>query len=143
VSVERLVNPRDGQGIHRWVVHVDGRREEALREHPELVHLETLKNAGWGFRPMSDENGEPTCLVGFRHAGGPYTDAIYIYDINDSVAVRLVEDQSASSEVVWRCTGPLTHCVHELLALPSPPTLAPPRDGAMELGWDLARRGIA
>ncbi|MCP2166553.1 hypothetical protein LX83_003421 [Goodfellowiella coeruleoviolacea] len=100
-------------------------RDEALREHPELANLELLKDAGWRFQPLADENGEPLCLVGFHHVG-PYTDAIYLYDVHDSLAVRLLGDQPGwRGGMVWRYAGRLVECVRELLALPTPTLTTP------------------
>ncbi|WP_157163011.1 hypothetical protein [Actinoalloteichus spitiensis] len=95
-------------------------REQALREYPELSCLALIKEAGWDFELMTDEAGELSCVVGYRREK-QYLDAVYVYDMTDTVAVRMVLDQAGSrGGIVWQRGGHLADTLNELLELPPP-----------------------
>lgn len=89
--------------------------------YPELARLALLPKAGWHFQALADEDKQLTCVAGW-HAQGDTTDALWIYDRTDCLAVRLVSDG-----LVWRHGGDLSSCIAELLALPHPDSRLAPR----------------
>jgi hypothetical protein len=93
---------------------------EVVRLFPELAKLALLPRAGWRFQAIT-EDGRPVCLVGWR-AQAQATDALWIFDRHDCLALRMVVEG-----VVWKHTGELATCVEELLALPAPHEPAAPR----------------
>jgi hypothetical protein len=100
---------------------------DAIRRYPELADLAALRDAGWLFRPIADNDGRPIGLVGY-HNRPMYTDALYIFDRCDTKAVRLLADQpGAAGGIVWHYEGLLAAAIHELLALPEPGHRLAPR----------------
>jgi hypothetical protein len=99
---------------------------DAVRLFPELARFALLPAAGWRFASIV-ENGQPACLVGW-HNLTEATDALWIYNRADCLAVRFLADvPGASGGIVWDHTGGLASCVEELLALPDPSDRTAPR----------------
>lgn len=94
---------------------------------PELAQLELLPKAGWRLQPITDDSGQPTCVVGWRSVADT-TDALWIYDRTDCLAVRLlVPGPGDPGGLFWQHTGDLSSCISELLALPAPSARSAPR----------------
>ena len=88
-----------------------------IEEYPELARLALLRRDGWAFRPVNDERGELSCVVGWRKWGAA-SDALWIFDRGDCLAMRVVD-----GGIAWERTGTLADCLSELLALPEPSRL--------------------
>lgn len=108
------------------LVVVNVTKTDAVQLFPELGRFSLLSGAGWRFQPINAD-GALTCLVGWRNLAEA-TDALWIYDRADCLAVRLLADApGASGGIVWDHTGGLASCVDELLALPDPQDPTAPR----------------
>jgi hypothetical protein len=94
---------------------------EAIRVHPELDALRTIRDAGWKF-PRLDGADELVAIEGWRDWPGGWRDAIAINAITDACAGR-----AFGAEMVWAVEGTLTDVVAELLVLPAPSDPAAPR----------------
>ena len=95
-------------------------REDAIRAYPELAQLATIRDTGWTFRHLTDEEGQLCGLVGVRHWPG-HTDALWIYGRGETRAVRLLADApGARGGLVWEHCGALADTTAALLELPAP-----------------------
>ena len=93
---------------------------DALRAYPELAYLGVIRDAGWRFRHLTDDDGQLYGLVVARHWPG-HTDALWIYGRTDTHAVRLLADApGARGGLVWERTGTLADTAAALLELPAP-----------------------
>ncbi len=93
---------------------------DAIRAYPELAQLTTLRDTGWRFLPLTDDHGQLHGLVGVRHRPG-HTDALWIYDRTDTLAVRLLADApGAPGGLLWQRAGALTDTATALMELPDP-----------------------
>jgi hypothetical protein len=90
---------------------------QALREHPELIHLVTLREHGWQFASPQWENGCPVELHGCRRYRSA-TDVIRIRQSNDVVALRITTGHPPTT--LWEYSGSLAEVIVKLLALPDP-----------------------
>lgn len=100
---------------------------DAITRYPELDALLTLRQAGWCFRLLLDEDDQPGCLVG-SYTQRQYTDAIFIYDQTHTAAARVL-DNTYGGGCVWKTESrSLTEVINDLLTLPEPDT-----DGAPTL----------
>ncbi len=97
-----------------------GYEAEVVRRYPELSLLVSMRDAGWDFRPLVDDRGQLSGIVGTWHWPA-HTDALWIFDRHDSCALRLLADApGAQGGAVWRHSGPLTDTIAALLELPAP-----------------------
>ncbi len=93
---------------------------DAIRAYPELARLYEFRDAGWRFLPITDDDGQLEGFVGTRHWPG-HTDALWIYDRTDTLAVRLLaEAPGARGGLVWQRSGALADTVAAMLELPAP-----------------------
>lgn len=93
--------------------------EDALRRYPELQQLVTVREAGWVFRPIQDEDGPLEGIAG-SFSRDQYTDAIFIFDRTYVSAARVLDDAYGGG-CVWSKEGSnLQEVVYELLGLPEP-----------------------
>ncbi len=93
---------------------------EALRNYPELSLLVNMRNAGWQFRPLTDDHGRLDGIAGAWHWAA-HTDALWIFDRHDTCAIRLLADTAAArGGVVWKQSGSLNDTIAALLELPAP-----------------------
>ena len=93
---------------------------DAIRAYPELAYLGVIRDAGWRFRHLTDDDGTLYGLVGARHWPG-HTDALWIYGRTDTHAVRLLTDApGARGGLVWERSGALANTAAALLELPAP-----------------------
>ena len=98
---------------------------DAIARYPELAALVPLNQAGWVFRIIFDDDGEPGCHVGSRSLR-QYTDAIVIYDRTHTSAARVLDDDYGGG-CVWKTEGrDLREVVDDLLGLPEPDTPGAP-----------------
>jgi hypothetical protein len=98
---------------------------DALQRFPELEALVTMREAGWVFRLIYDDDGQPGCLVG-SYTRRQYTDAIVIHDQHNVSAARILDDHYGGG-CVWKTeNNGLQETVYELLALPEPDTRGAP-----------------
>lgn len=92
---------------------------DAIARYPELDALITLRQAGWCFRLILDDDQQPGCLVG-SYSRERYTDAIFIYDETHTAAARVLDDTYGGG-CVWTTEGRnLADVVHDLITLPEP-----------------------
>lgn len=92
--------------------------EGAISRYPELQSLVIARDAGWVFRVMV-EGDEPVGIAG-SYSREQYTDALFIFDRNNVIAARVVDD-SYGGGCVWTKEGSdLQEVVYELLSLPEP-----------------------
>ncbi|MDQ3152980.1 MAG: hypothetical protein M3R63_15140 [Actinomycetota bacterium] len=92
---------------------------DAIRTYPELAQLVAIRDAGWRFLSIVAD-GQLDGLVGARHWPG-HTDALWIYDRTDTLAVRLLADApGARGGLIWRRSGALSDTAAALLELPAP-----------------------
>ena len=95
-------------------------RADALTLYPELHALVTIKEAGWQFRPFTDDNGSLDGIVGFLNREN-HIDALWIFDRNAVVGVRIIDDAPGDKGgTVWKHEGDLQEVIHNLLSLPEP-----------------------
>ena len=98
---------------------------DAIRRYPELDALITLRQAGWCFRLILDEDNQPGCLVG-SYSRERYTDAIFIYDQTHAAAARVL-DNTYGGGCVWKTESrSLAEVANDLLTLPEPDTHGAP-----------------
>jgi hypothetical protein len=98
---------------------------DALRRFPDLQKLVDIRQAGWQFLQLSVD-GEPA-LVG-RYNWSFHIDALWIFDRNRCVAIRMIDDQpGATGGTVWQYEGSLIDAVDELLTLPEPSNASAPQ----------------
>ena len=98
---------------------------EAIARYPELDALVTLRQAGWCFRLILDEDDQPGCLVG-SYSRQRYTDAIFIYDQTHTAAARVLDDAYGGG-CVWKTEARhLAEVVNDLVTLPEPDTRGAP-----------------
>ncbi len=92
----------------------------AIRAYPELAQLTALRDAGWRFLPITDDEEQLDGLVGVRH-WTDHTDALWIHDRTDTLAVRLLADApGAPGGLLWQHAGPLADTTAALLELSAP-----------------------
>jgi hypothetical protein len=92
--------------------------EEALRRYPELELLVSIRQAGWRFRRLHQEDQ----LIGIAGSLSRerYTDAVFVFDRGDISAARVLDDDEGGG-CVWSMTGSdLREVLGELLGLPEP-----------------------
>lgn len=93
---------------------------DAVRAYPELAQLAVIRDAGWRFRHLLDDDGQLYALVGARHWPG-HTDALWILGRTETYAVRLLADApGARGGLVWERSGALADTAAALLELPAP-----------------------
>ncbi|PKW14557.1 hypothetical protein [Saccharopolyspora spinosa] len=93
--------------------------EDALRRYPELQQLVTVREVGWVFRPIQDQDGPLEGIAG-SFSRNQYTDAIFIFDRTNVSAARVLDDAYGGG-CVWSKEGSdLQEVVYELLGLPEP-----------------------
>ncbi len=93
---------------------------DAIRAYPELAQLYEFRDAGWRFLPIADGDGQLDGFVGTRHWPG-HTDALWIYDRTDTLAVRLLADApGARGGLIWQRSGSLADTAAAVLELPAP-----------------------
>ncbi|MEC3981609.1 hypothetical protein [Amycolatopsis sp. H20-H5] len=98
---------------------------DALRRYPELRQLVTVREAGWVFRPIQDDDGELEGIAG-SYSRDQYTDALFIFDRTNVSAARVLDDAYGGG-CVWSKEGSdLQEVVYELLGLPEPGQPAAP-----------------
>jgi hypothetical protein len=92
---------------------------DALRRFPELSPLVTIREAGWTFRPMHDDQGR---LIGISGSWSrrQYTDAIFVFDRTHVAAARVLADEYGGGCVWMRDGTDIQEVVTDLLALPEP-----------------------
>ncbi|MCP2267977.1 hypothetical protein [Actinokineospora diospyrosa] len=87
---------------------------DALRRFPELVHLLSIREAGWNFH-LLEENDE-LVAVAASYSNQQFTDAIFVFDRTHILANRLLDDG-----VVWMKEGnDIQEIVQDVLDLPAP-----------------------
>lgn len=92
---------------------------EAVQRFPELQSLVDVRQAGWNFRPILDDNSSLVGISG-SHSVQRYTDAIYIFDRTNVTAARVVADEYGGG-CVWSKEGAdLQEVVYDILGLPEP-----------------------
>ncbi|MPZ66555.1 MAG: hypothetical protein GEU83_13940 [Pseudonocardiaceae bacterium] len=93
---------------------------DTIRAYLELAQIYEFRDAGWHFLPIPDDNGQLGGFVGARHWPG-HTDALWIYDRTDTLAVRLLADApGARGGLVWQRSGALADTAAAILELPAP-----------------------
>lgn len=95
----------------------------AIAAFPELQRLVDLREAGWSFLPVTDDDGELTELRGVRAWPGGFADALRVVYTTDAAGLRV--DHTGC--VVWQREGGLAEVVDGLLTLPGPETVGAPR----------------
>ena len=93
--------------------------EETLRRFPELQELVTVREAGWHFRPITDDEYKLEGIVG-SYNRAQYTDALWIYDRSKVIGIRVLDDSYGGGTVWLKDSGDLQEVVQELRALPEP-----------------------
>ncbi|RLK59924.1 hypothetical protein [Actinokineospora cianjurensis] len=98
----------------------------AIARYPDLAELVTARQEGWLFRPLVNEAGAVTGLVGTRHVER-YTDALWIYGPTDVLGLRILATEYGGGCVWKHDRGGLGNIVREILALPEPGQRLAPR----------------
>ncbi len=95
---------------------------DTYAEAPQVADsLAQLRNIGWIFFPLNDQNGELTELVGaYEHPGSDVTDMLRLRSIKECLAQRIVDYPGHGGGVTWKHEDDLFSCVNELLCLPPP-----------------------
>lgn len=98
--------------------------EEILRRYPVLTRLAILRDAGWRFRPCTNDSGELTGIGGYyAYTQTPgVADALFIASDTDATAGRVRHDVT-----VWQFEGTLADAIDGLLCLPAPDDRTAPR----------------
>ncbi|GAA3040530.1 hypothetical protein [Actinokineospora globicatena] len=93
-------------------------QDDALRRFPELVHLLSIREAGWNFHLLG-ENDE---LVGVAasYSRAQFTDAIFVFDRTHFLANRLLADDYGGGVVWMKESSDLEEIVHDIRDLPAP-----------------------
>ncbi|MBC6450540.1 hypothetical protein [Actinokineospora xionganensis] len=90
----------------------------SITRFPELAELAALRDNGWQFRLLHDDNGELVCVACSRNHGA-HTDAVFVFDRTHVVASRVLTEEHGG--VVWLKDGTdLVEVVRELVNLPAP-----------------------
>jgi hypothetical protein len=105
---------------------MDITEEQALRRFPELRELVTLRQADWKFRLIGDRDKGIEGVVA-SYSRKQFTDALWIYDQNTVIGVRILDDKLGGGTVWSKQEGTLPEVVTELLSLPEPDDRLAPR----------------
>jgi hypothetical protein len=92
---------------------------EAVRRFPEIQSLVDVRQAGWNFRPITDDNGSLVGISG-SYSVQQYTDAIFIFDRTNVTAARVVAEEYGGGCVWSREGADLQEVVYDILGLPEP-----------------------
>lgn len=88
---------------------------DAVVVYPELRWLIALREAGWQFMPVTDDDGLKA-VEGYRALPGGYREALRVRSSTDTLGLRC----NPLGEVVWQLTGTLVEVVDLLRGLPAP-----------------------
>ncbi|MGB3438669.1 MAG: hypothetical protein WBA97_07925 [Actinophytocola sp.] len=98
---------------------------DSLRLYPELQQLLDVREAGWVFRLIQDEDGPLEGIAG-SFSRQQYTDAIFVFDRTNVSAARVLADENGGG-CVWSKQGSgIQEVVFELIGLPEPGQPAAP-----------------
>jgi hypothetical protein len=82
--------------------------------------LRALRDHGFRFQIVRDDDGEVAVLVGWYGWPGCY-DRVHIWAEDQAIAARVVPSEvSGADEVVWSCEGEALPTIQALLELPEP-----------------------
>ena len=97
---------------------------DAIRLHPELAYLITLRDIGWKFLPVVADGGLNE-LDGFRAWPDGWVDGLRIYSPTNALGIRMAPTEPPT--LTWEQAGTLSHVVAGLLTLPAPDDRTAPR----------------
>lgn len=98
---------------------------DAVRHYPELQALIDARQAGWNFRPITNESCALTGISG-SYSVQQYTDALYIYDRTHVTAARVLDDAYGGGCVWCKEGSDIREIVYDILGLPEPGTSGAP-----------------
>ncbi|MGQ0838115.1 hypothetical protein [Actinokineospora sp.] len=91
---------------------------DAVARFPELAELVVIREAGWGFHLMTDN--DDVIGIAASYSREQYTDAVFVFDRRHVLGIRLVADEYGGGVVWFRDGVDLVEVVRELVGLPAP-----------------------
>ncbi|WP_436493199.1 hypothetical protein [Actinokineospora sp. HUAS TT18] len=92
---------------------------DALRRFPELAELVAIRDAGWNFHLLRNEDGSLLGLAA-SYSQQQYTDAVFVFDRSRVVANRILADDYGGGMVWFKDGNDIQEVVRDLRALPPP-----------------------
>lgn len=105
--------------------HAPVSEAEALRRFPELAELVSIREAGWNFHLLRDEDGGLLGLAASQ-SQQQYTDAVFVFDRSHVVGNRILADDYGGGLVWFKDGNDLQEVIRDLQALPPPGTPGAP-----------------